>query len=138
VRSVGDGIVEFAGVQNGFGNVIFIKHRNNHTTVYGHLSRIAVKRGQRVSQGQNIGAVGATGWATGPHLHFEFRVNGTHQNPLAIARNSESIPVSPTAKPVFMRFASTVRQQLAAAATLQAGTLSARLFSMRIGPSLPP
>lgn len=122
VRSVGDGIVEFAGVQNGFGNVIYIKHRNNHTTVYGHLSRIAVKRGQRVSQGQNIGAVGATGWATGPHLHFEFRVNGSHQNPLTIARNSESIPVSPTARPVFMRFASAVRQQLAAAATLQTGT----------------
>jgi len=122
VRSVGDGFVEFAGVQNGFGNVVFIRHRNNHTTVYAHLSRIAVKRGQRVSQGQNIGAVGATGWATGPHLHYEFRVNGTHQNPLAIARKSESIPVSPTSRPVFMRFASTVRQQLAAAALLQAGT----------------
>jgi len=122
VRSVGDGFVEFAGVQNGFGNVVFIKHRNSHTTVYAHLSRIAVKRGQQVSQGQNIGTVGATGWATGPHLHYEFRVNGNHQNPLAIARKSESIPVSPTAKPVFMRFASTVRQQLAAAAMLQTGT----------------
>jgi murein DD-endopeptidase MepM/ murein hydrolase activator NlpD len=122
VRSVGDGLVEFAGIQNGFGNVVFIKHRNNHTTVYAHLSRIAVKRGQRVSQGQNIGAVGATGWATGPHLHYEFRVNGTHQNPLAIARKSESIPVSPAAKPMFMHFASTVRQQLAAAALLQTGT----------------
>lgn len=122
VRSVGDGFVEFAGVQNGFGNVVFIKHRNSHTTVYAHLSRIAVNRGQSVSQGQNIGAVGATGWATGPHLHYEFRVNGTHQNPLAIARNSESTPVSAAAKPVFMRFASTVRQQLAAAAMLQTGT----------------
>jgi len=122
VRSVGDGVVEFAGVQNGFGNVIYIKHRNNHTTVYGHLSRIAVKRGQRVSQGQNIGATGATGWATGPHLHFEFRVNGIHQNPLAVARKSESTPVPAAARPVFLRFASAVRQQLAAAAMLQTGT----------------
>jgi murein DD-endopeptidase MepM/ murein hydrolase activator NlpD len=122
VRSVGDGVVEFASVQNGFGNVIFIRHRNNHVTVYAHLSRIVVRRGQRVEQGQNIGATGATGWATGPHLHYEFRVNGTHQNPLTIARNSESTPVPAAAKPVFMRFASTVRQQLAAAALLQTGT----------------
>jgi len=122
VRSVGDGVVEFAGVQNGFGNVIFIKHRNSHTTVYAHLSRIAVKRGQKVSQGQNIGATGATGWATGPHLHYEFRVNGVHQNPLTIARKSESIPVSPSAKPAFMRLASEAQLQLAAAAMLQSGS----------------
>ena len=81
VRSVGDGVVDFAGVQGGFGNVVFVKHRNNNVTVYGHLSRIDVKRGQSVSQSQVIGAVGATGWATGPHLHFEFRVNGVHQDP---------------------------------------------------------
>lgn len=122
VRSVGDGVVEFAGVQNGFGNVVFIKHRNNHTTVYAHLSRISVKRGQTVNQGQNIGAVGATGWATGPHLHYEFRVNGNHQDPLAIARQSETVPVSAAAKPAFLRSASAVRQQLLAAASLQPGS----------------
>lgn len=121
VRSVGDGVVEFAGVQNGFGNVVFIKHRNSHTTVYAHLSRISVKRGQTVNQGQNIGATGATGWATGPHLHFEFRVNGQHQDPLTIARQSETIPVSAAAKPLFLRSASAVRQQLLAAASLQQG-----------------
>lgn len=120
VRSVGDGLVEFAGVQGGFGNVVFVRHRNNHVTVYAHLSRIAVRRGQRVEQGQNIGAVGATGWATGPHLHYEFRINGRHQNPLAIARNSESIPVSPAARPVFNRLAAVTRQQLAAAQLLAA------------------
>jgi len=120
VRSVGDGVVEFAGVQGGFGNVVFIRHRNSHVTVYAHLSRIAVRRGQRVEQGQNIGAVGATGWATGPHLHYEFRINGRHQNPLAIARNSESIPVSPAARPVFNRLAAVARQQLAAAQLLAA------------------
>lgn len=123
VRSVGDGVVAFAGVQNGFGNVIFIKHRNNHTTVYAHLSRIAVKRGQKVSQGQNIGATGASGWATGPHLHFEFRVNGVHQNPLTVARRSESTPVPLASRPAFLRLASDVRLQLSAAAMLQAGNV---------------
>ena len=114
VRSVGDGVVDFAGVQGGFGNVVFVRHRNSHITVYAHLSRIAVRRGQRVEQGQHIGTVGATGWATGPHLHFEFRVNGQHQNPLTVARNSESIPVSPAARPAFNRVSALARQQLAA------------------------
>jgi murein DD-endopeptidase MepM/ murein hydrolase activator NlpD len=119
VRSVGDGVVEFAGVQNGFGNVVMVKHRNNHSTVYAHLSRISVRKGQNISQGQNLGAVGATGWATGPHLHFEFRVNGHHQDPLTIAKNSEAIPVAASAKPLFDRAASFARLQLGAAATLQ-------------------
>jgi murein DD-endopeptidase MepM/ murein hydrolase activator NlpD len=105
VRSVGDGVVEFAGVQNGFGNVVFVKHRNNHTTVYAHLSRINVrKKGQTVSQGQNIGAVGATGWATGPHLHFEFRVNGVHHDPMTIARQSEAVPVAQASGRLFDRW----------------------------------
>lgn len=118
VRSVGDGIVEFAGVQNGFGNVVFVKHRNNHTTVYAHLSRIGVQRGQSVSQGQHIGAVGSTGWATGPHLHFEFRVNGMHQDPMNIAKQSETIPLSAAAQPLFRQLAGNVRQQLQAAADM--------------------
>ncbi len=120
VRSVGDGVVESAGAQGGYGNVVFVRHRNNHVTVYAHLSRIFVKRGQRVEQGQNIAATGATGWATGPHLHYEFRINGRHQNPLAIARTSESVPVSQTARPAFNRLALMARQQLAAAQLLAA------------------
>jgi len=119
VRTVGEGIVEFAGSQNGFGNVVFVKHRNQHTTVYAHLSKISVKVGQNVAQGQSIGAVGSTGWATGPHLHFEFRINGAHKDPLTIARQSEAVPVSATAKPLFLKQASAVRQQLTLAATLQ-------------------
>lgn len=119
VRSVGDGVVEFAGVQNGYGNVVFVKHRSNHTTVYAHLSRIFVKRGQSVDQGQNIGAVGSTGWATGPHLHFEFRVNGTQRDPMVIARQSETVPVSAAARPQFDLAAASVRKQLAAASSLQ-------------------
>jgi murein DD-endopeptidase MepM/ murein hydrolase activator NlpD len=120
VRTVGDGVVEFAGVQNGFGNVVIVKHRNNHNTVYAHLSRINVRKGQSVSQGQNIGAVGATGWATGPHLHFEFRINGQHHDPLTIARTSEAVPVTAAAKPSFDRFAAATRRALAAAGSLRA------------------
>ncbi len=120
VRTVGDGVVEFAGVQNGFGNVIYVKHRNQHVTVYAHLSRINVKKGQSVAQGDNIGAVGSTGWATGPHLHFEFRVNGQHQDPMTIARQSESAePVSTAARPAFERLAAVMRTELASAELIQ-------------------
>lgn len=122
VRSVGDGVVEFAGSQNGFGNVVFVRHGGSHTTVYAHLSRIDVKPGQSVTQGQTIGAVGATGWATGPHLHFEFRVNGAHRDPLTIARQSETIPLSARAKPLFDREAALVRRQLVAAAAVLSNT----------------
>ena len=117
-RTVGDGVVEFAGVQNGYGNVIFIKHRNNNETVYAHLSKIMVQRGQSVSQGQTIGLVGATGWATGPHLHFEFRVNGMQQDPMTIAKQSETIPVSTAALPLFKQLAISTAAQLHAAASM--------------------
>lgn len=117
-RTVGDGVVEFAGVQNGYGNVVFIKHRNGHETVYAHLSKIMVQRGQAVTQGQTIGLVGATGWATGPHLHFEFRVNGQHQDPMLIAKQSEAVPVPAAALPVFRQAAGDVRMQLQAAASI--------------------
>jgi murein DD-endopeptidase MepM/ murein hydrolase activator NlpD len=117
-RTVGDGVVEFAGVQNGYGNVIFVKHRNGHETVYAHLSKINVRVGQTVSQGQTIGLVGSTGWATGPHLHFEFRVNGAQQDPMTIAKQSESVPVSGAAMPAFKQLASGVKNQLQAAASI--------------------
>ena len=117
-RTVGDGVVEFSGVQNGYGNVVFIKHRNGHETVYAHLSKLLVQRGQNVSQGQTVGLVGSTGWATGPHLHFEFRVNGTQKDPMTIAKQSETIPVPPAALPVFRQLAETVKTELLAAATI--------------------
>lgn len=119
VRTVGDGVVDFAGVQNGYGNVVYIKHRNQHVTVYAHLSRIDVRKGEKVDQGQKIGAVGATGWATGPHLHFEFRVAGEHKDPMVIARQSEAAqPVSAAARPAFNRLASNMRVQLSSAAQI--------------------
>ncbi len=120
VRTVGDGVVEFAGVQNGYGNVVFVKHRNQHVTVYAHLSRIDVRQGQSLEQGQTLGAVGATGWATGPHLHFEFRVNGQHQDPMTIVAQSEAAaPVSAAGRAAFDRLASNMRVQLSAAALIQ-------------------
>lgn len=119
VRTVGDGVVDFAGVQNGYGNVVHIKHRNQHVTVYAHLSRIDVRKGESVEQGQKIGAVGSTGWATGPHLHFEFRVAGEHKDPMVIARQSEAAqPVSAAARPAFDRLAGNMRVQLSSAAQI--------------------
>ncbi|MEY4561157.1 MAG: hypothetical protein RLZZ618_434 [Pseudomonadota bacterium] len=118
VRTVGEGVVEFAGVQNGYGNVIKIAHSNDRSTLYGHLSRIDVRAGQRVEQGSVIGAVGATGWATGPHLHFEFRVKGQHQDPLIIAKTSEAMTLSPAAQMQFALVAKDLRQQLTSAPTV--------------------
>jgi murein DD-endopeptidase MepM/ murein hydrolase activator NlpD len=118
IRTVGDGVVEFAGVQRGYGNVVEIKHRDGKSTLYAHMHSIAVRKGQSVSQGQNIGTVGSTGWSTGPHLHFEFRVNGVHHDPMTLARQSESIPMSAAARPVFDRMVGAVRRDLAAAASI--------------------
>ncbi len=118
VRSVGDGVVVMAGRQNGYGNVIEVEHSNERTTVYAHLSRIDVRKGQRVEQGAQIGAVGATGWATGPHLHFEFKVNGQHQNPLAMAKASEALTIAPAAKARFALHAAQTRAQLEVASSM--------------------
>uniref|UniRef100_UPI002680078D peptidoglycan DD-metalloendopeptidase family protein n=1 Tax=Pseudaquabacterium pictum TaxID=2315236 RepID=UPI002680078D len=118
VRVVGDGIVDLAGRQNGYGNVVQVQHANGRSTLYAHLSRIDVRQGQRVEQGQSIGAVGATGWATGPHLHFEFRVNGQFQDPLTIARASETIQIDAAAKPRFEQLAQVAMKQLDAAETM--------------------
>lgn len=115
VRAVGDGVVEFAGSQNGYGNVIILKHRSNQETVYAHLSRIDVRTGQAVSQNQFIGAVGSTGWATGPHLHFEFRVNGEYTNPATIAQQDNGTPIAASARPAFDRVAMATRRELSAA-----------------------
>ena len=118
-RTVGDGVVEFAGTQNGYGNVIFVKHRGNTETVYAHLSKLLVRRGDNVSQGQTIGLVGSSGWATGPHLHFEVRTNGVQHDPMTFAQKSETVPVAAASKPAFDRLAQQARIALAAAATLQ-------------------
>ena len=86
VKSAGNGKVKFAGRKRGYGNVVIIQHGSEYTTLYGHLNRIArgMKVGKRVKQGEQIGTVGSTGLATGPHLHYEFRVRGVHMDPLKV------------------------------------------------------
>ena len=118
VRAVGDGTVAFAGQQNGYGNVVEIRHANDRNTLYAHLSRIDVRKGQRIEQGQRLGAVGATGWATGPHLHFEFRVAGQHQDPLRVAKTSEPTKLDASSRPRFTETVAAVRVKLDVAETL--------------------
>jgi murein DD-endopeptidase MepM/ murein hydrolase activator NlpD len=86
VQATAEGVVESAGYDRGYGNFVVLRHPLQYTTLYGHLSRFApgVRRGARVSQGQVIGYVGSTGLATGPHLHYEFRVNSVYQDPLSV------------------------------------------------------
>lgn len=85
IMAAGDARVQFAGWQNGYGRVVILDHGRGHTTLYGHMSRLGkIKVGQRIAQGTVIGYVGSTGLATGPHLHYEFRVNGVHRNPLSV------------------------------------------------------
>jgi murein DD-endopeptidase MepM/ murein hydrolase activator NlpD len=119
VRSVGDGMVEASGWQGGYGNTVVVRHRNGQSTLYAHLSKVLVRNGQTVSQGQNLGLVGMTGSATGPHLHFEFRVNGVHRDPLTLARQSESHPVSAAARAAFAQRVHQARIDLTAAASVQ-------------------
>tara|TARA_R110001599_G_scaffold353676_1_gene595015 strand:- start:35644 stop:37014 length:1371 start_codon:yes stop_codon:yes gene_type:complete len=86
IHASADGTVEFKGVQRGYGNVIALKHWSNYSTVYAHMSHYAkgIHKGSKVSQGDVIGYVGMTGWATGPHLHYEFRVNNKARDPMSV------------------------------------------------------
>jgi len=86
VKATGDGTVAFAGTSGGYGKMIVLRHGEKYSTVYGHLTRFAkdITAGKRISQGQIIGFVGMTGLATGPHLHYEFRINDVHHDPLTV------------------------------------------------------
>jgi murein DD-endopeptidase MepM/ murein hydrolase activator NlpD len=119
VRSVADGVVQFAGSQRGYGNVVFVRHAQDKVTVYAHLHRIDVRQGQRIGQGDLVGQVGCTGVCTGPHLHFEYRVKGVHRDPLVIAREGASgEPIAARYRPAFQEVAQAMRAQLASAATV--------------------
>jgi murein DD-endopeptidase MepM/ murein hydrolase activator NlpD len=122
VRAVGAGVVSFAGVQGGFGNVVFIDHGKNKTTVYAHLSAIRVKKGQTVEQGQSVGAVGSSGWATGPHLHFEFRMDGKHVDPVLVAREAQYSTVPTALLPTFKQTSESLARDLASASTMLASS----------------
>jgi murein DD-endopeptidase MepM/ murein hydrolase activator NlpD len=87
IRASGDGVIDFVGMSNGgYGNMIVLKHWANYSTAYGHMSRFApnLRRGQKVHQGDVIGYVGSTGWSTGPHLHYEFRVANEARDPMSV------------------------------------------------------
>jgi murein DD-endopeptidase MepM/ murein hydrolase activator NlpD len=103
VRAAGEGRVRFVGKQGGYGNVIELEHGSGVVTVYGHLSRFAsqMRRGQRVDLGQVIGYVGATGLATGPHLHYEYRVRGVHKNPQTVSL-PDAAPITAAEKDRFL------------------------------------
>lgn len=102
VRATGDGVVEFAGTQGGYGKVVMIRHGGDKTTVYGHLSGFApaLRKGVRVQQGEIIAYVGATGLASGPHLHYEFRIAGVHRNPLTVVL-PPAAPLAESQMPAF-------------------------------------
>ncbi len=97
IRAAADGKISFQGWKGGYGKVVMIQHDGTYSTVYGHMSRFepSLREGARVKQGQVIGYVGATGYATGPHLHYEFRINGVHRDPLSVALpEAQPIPAS--------------------------------------------
>ncbi len=100
IRAAGAGKVVFRGKKGGYGNAVIIQHNGKFTTLYGHMSRFAAgKVGQRVSQGQVIGYVGMTGLASGPHLHYEFRLDGKHRDPLTVTLpKEEPLPASELAR----------------------------------------
>lgn len=106
VKATSDGVISFFGRQGGYGNVIMINHQGRLTTVYGHLSRFAkgLRRGQRVAQGDVIGYVGMTGLTSGPHLHYEFRIDGQQRDPLRVAL-PDAKPIGDADKVVFQSVA---------------------------------
>ena len=106
VRASGDGKISFAGRKGGYGRLVVISHGGRYTTAYGHLHRYAkgARSGRKVKQGQIIGYVGSSGLATGPHLHYEFRVNGVHRNPLTVKL--------PEAKPVNTAYIDNFEKQI--------------------------
>ena len=110
VLASADGIVVSAGARGGYGNAVEIRHGGSISTLYGHLSRFAkgIHSGSRVHQGDPIGYVGMTGWATGPHLHYEFKIAGMHKDPLRVAL-PKADPVSERARPQFVQAANHAR-----------------------------
>ncbi len=117
VYAAGDGRVVEAGYTRANGNYVFIQHGESYKTHYLHLHKRQVKRGQRVKQGELIGSVGSTGAATGPHLHYEFLVNGVHRNPRTVHKvlpKAKSLPDTELA-----RFQSHIKQPVQQLAALQ-------------------
>lgn len=122
--AVADGEVTFAGVQTGYGNVIKIQHADGYSTLYAHLSSIGVHVGQRVAQNQSIGKSGSTGWSTGPHLHFETRLNDVPQDPVQVMAERRVEGVSVAQRPAFNQVVAEAQRGWGQAHSIQ--TASAR------------
>ncbi|MDV6340732.1 peptidoglycan DD-metalloendopeptidase family protein [Nitrosomonas sp. Is24] len=105
VKATASGIVAFSGSQKGYGNLVVLKHNGKYETAYGHLSRFAsgMSKGKRISQGDVIGYVGSTGMATGPHLHYELRIDGVQRDPTNV--------VLPSAPPIAKRDLNTFQKE---------------------------
>jgi murein DD-endopeptidase MepM/ murein hydrolase activator NlpD len=119
IRATADGTVDSIGWQGGYGNTIVLRHPNNITTLYAHQSRFAqgLKRGDRVSQGEIIGYVGSTGWSTGPHLHYEFRIAGKPVDPLG-AKLPEAVVLDDKQRRLFAQSSQPMLEQLRTLAQL--------------------
>lgn len=118
VKAAGDGKVIFLGHKGGYGKTIVLQHGTKYSTLYGHLSgfKRGLKRGSKITQGETIGYVGQTGLATGPHLHYEFLVNGVHRNPLTVEL-PQANPIPSQLKPGFQQYAAELAEQLDAVGT---------------------
>lgn len=117
IKASGDGKIIHAGRKGGYGNTVIIQHGQKFTTLYAHMSKFAkgVRNGKRVKQGQTIGYVGSTGLASGPHLHYEFRVNGVHKNPVRV-----KLPhANPIPKKLMTEFKAQTEQYMAQLRTFQ-------------------
>ena len=113
IKAVGNGKVIFKGTKGGYGRVIILQHGSKYSTLYAHMNSYnrKLKRGSRVEQGQTIGYVGSSGLATGPHLHYEFRMNGVQRNPLTVPLPSAS-PIAKKYRTDFRNTADTLISQL--------------------------
>ena len=127
IRATASGVVATAGGQGGYGNVVILRHGGAYSTLYAHLSRIAkgVTAGARVSQGDTIGYVGQTGWATGPHLHYEFRIGNEARNPQTIALPAAE-PVPPSQRGAFAAAIAPVVEELAVARRMPRAVFASR------------
>lgn len=113
VRATGSGRVAFAGRQGAYGNLVIIRHHGSYSTAYAHLSGFGkgIRGGAQVDQGQTIGFVGATGLATGPHLHYEFRINGEQRDPLRVVM-PEAPPIGAQYRPAFKVLAAEMSERI--------------------------
>jgi murein DD-endopeptidase MepM/ murein hydrolase activator NlpD len=104
IRATADGVVDFAGVQQGYGNVVILRHHNKYSTLYAHMRAFekGIQPGAKVQQGDFLGEVGMTGLTTGPHVHYEFRIDGVHHDPMTVDM-PQAKPISAEWKPAFQQ-----------------------------------